>query len=134
MAEQKEHVNVARLQGKIREHLGLAPDKVIFDYRTEGADTVLDLITINPVHEQSFLFKTVKGRDRVEVLERALDYVESYKEKESSYTLQWCERGDKDLQTSYFRGANLYDVLHKFYYGRDPSSIVIYSVLLSPVS
>ena len=63
-----------------------------------------------------------------------LEYVESYKEKESPYTIQWIAKGDKELHTSYFRASNVYDALDKLYYGRDMNTITVFSVVLNPVA
>lgn len=128
-----EHVQITRLQEQIRSHLGLSSDQLFFEYK-QGDETTLNLITINPMHEQSFLFKSLKGPSKVECLETMLAYVESYKEKENTYTIQWAVRGEGELYTSYFRGRNIYDVLEKFHFDRDLNSTVIYSIVLSPLT
>jgi len=94
----------------------------------------IDLITINPRHNQSFLFRSEEGLDRIDAINKLFNYVKSYKEKESSYTVQWSVRGDKELHTSYFYGTNIYDALDKLYYGRDMNTINVYSVNLNPIT
>ncbi|EJF09794.1 hypothetical protein I0P70_07580 [Pontibacter sp. FD36] len=128
------HVESARIQKQIENHLGLSGDSLLFEFRKLDNKVRLDLITVNPRHLQSFLFHTEVGYDRVDALRKMWDYVQSYKEKESPYTVQWMARGDKELNTSYFRARNMYEALDKLYFGRDMNTITVFSVVLNPVS
>jgi len=128
------HVESARLQREIEQHLGMEPGQLLFEYRQLDGQTRLDLITVNPRHQQSFLFRYEVGYDRVDCLRKMLAYVRSFRDTESSYTLQWRARGDKELQTSYFRAHNVYEALDKLYYGRDLNTITVFSVVLNPSS
>ena len=129
------HVEIARLQREIKNHLGLSSNALNFEYSPlDGNKTKLDLITINPRHNQSFLFHTETGYDKVDVLKKMLDYVQNSREKESSYTIQWIVNGDKELHTSYFRASNVYNALDKLYYSRDMNQITVFSVVLNPVA
>jgi hypothetical protein len=128
------HVESARIQKQIENHLGLSGDSLLFEFRQMDNKVRLDLITVNPRHLQSFLFHTEIGYDKVDVLRKMLVYVQSYKEKESPYTVQWMARGDKELNTSYFRARNMYEALDKLYFGRDMNTITVFSVVLNPVS
>ena len=58
----------------------------------------------------------------------------NYKERTSSYTIQWSARGDIGLQTSYFRAKNIMEALDKLFYDRDPNSINVFSVMLNPIT
>jgi hypothetical protein len=130
-----QHVEAARIQKEIKSYLGLRSNALIFEYGTLDQNKVkLDLITINPRHNQSFLFHSVTGYDKVDALHKMLDYVQNYREKESSYTIQWIANDDKELNTSYFRASNIYDALDKLYYGRDMNQITVFSVVLNPVA
>jgi hypothetical protein len=129
------HVEAARIQQEIKDYLGLRTSDLVFEYTTvEGSKVKLDLITINPRHNQAFLFHSEQGGDKVDALNKMLRYVQNYKEKEHSYTLQWVAKGDSELHTSYFRAANIMDALQKLYYGRDMNTITVFSVVLNPVS
>ncbi|GGG06585.1 hypothetical protein [Pontibacter amylolyticus] len=128
------HVESARIQKQIENHLGLSGDSLLFEFRKLDNKVRLDLITVNPRHHQSFLFHTEVGYDRVDTLRKMWDYVQSYKEKESPYTVQWMARGEKELNTSYFRARNMYEALDKLYFGRDMNTITVFSVVLNPVS
>ena len=125
---------IARLEREIRQYLGLDAAQLQFEFRELGGQTRLDLITVNPRHQQNFLFRFETGRDKVECLEKMLAYVRSYRDNESSFTLQWRTRGDRELQTSYFRAHNVYEALDKLYYGRDLNTITVFSVVLNPSS
>ena len=128
------HIEAARIQREIKNHLGLKSNALMFEYHNVEGKTKLDLITINPRHNQSFLFHSVVGFDKVDALNKMLDYVEHFKEKESSYTIQWIAKGGNELHTSYFRASSIYDALDKLYYGRDSNTITVFSVVLNPVA
>lgn len=128
------HVEAARVQQEIKTYLGLRTSDMVFEYTTIDGKVKLDLITINPRHNQAFLFHSETGADKVDALRKMHDYVQSSKEKENSYTIQWVAKGDKELNTSYFRASNVLDALQKLYYGRDMNTITVFSVVLNPVS
>lgn len=132
--ETNEHLQIARLQEQVLNHLGLRHGEAIFEYGSEEGKAVVRLITVNPEHNQSFLFHSAYGADKVGALKSLLEYTLSFRERENSYTIQWAVRGQSKLETSYFRGTDIYDVLHKFSYGRDRNAIVVYSVSLNPVT
>jgi len=124
----------ARLQREIEQYLGLDAEQLQFEFRRLDGLTRLDLVTVNPRHQQRFLFRFETGRDETECLQKMLDYVRRFRDNESSYTLQWRARGDKELQTSYFRAHNAYEALDKLYFGRDLNTITVFSVVLNPSS
>jgi hypothetical protein len=128
------HVEVARIQQQIKDYLGVRTSDLIFEYSSIEGRTKLDLITINPRHSQSFLFHSEQGADKVDSLRKMLDYVQNYKEKENSYTIQWVAKTGHELHTSYFRAGNILDALEKLYYGRDRNTITVFSVVLNPIS
>ncbi|MBJ6118581.1 hypothetical protein JAO76_10285 [Pontibacter sp. BT310] len=128
------HVESARIQKQIENHLGISGSSLLFEFRQMDNKTRLDLITVNPRHNQSFLFHTEVGYDRVDVLRKMWEYVQNYRDKESSFTVQWMARGDKELNTSYFRARNMYEALDKLYFSRDMNTITVFSVVMNPVS
>lgn len=128
------HVEAARIQQEIKNYLGLRSSDLVFEYQAVNGKVKLDLITINPRHNQSFLFHSETGTDKLDALNKMLAYVQNYKERENSYTIQWVAKGDKELHTSYFRAGNVMDALQKLYYGRDMNTITVFSVVLNPVS
>ncbi|WP_236705070.1 hypothetical protein [Hymenobacter sp. AT01-02] len=83
------HVESARIQRQIEDYLGLGPGNLLFEFRQLDAQTRLDLITVNPRHQQSFLFRYETGYDRLDVLRKMLAYVQRFRDEESSYTIQW---------------------------------------------
>ena len=124
----------ARLEREIQQYLGLESEQLRFEFRQLDGLTRLDLITVNPRHQQSFLFHYETGRDETECLEKMLAYVRGYRDNESPYTVQWHAHGDKELHTSYFRAHNVYEALDKLYFGRDLNTITVFSVVLNPSS
>ncbi len=128
------HVEIARIQQEIKDHLGVRTSDLIFEFSQVDGKVKLDLITINPKHNQAFLFQSVTAAEKVDTLKKMLEYVRHTKEKENSYTIQWVAKSDKELHTSYFRASNVMDALQKLYYGRDMNTITVFSVVLNPIS
>lgn len=128
------HVEAAKFQQEIKDYLGLRTADLVFEFSAYEGKSKLDLITINPRHNQAFLFHSETGADKVDALKKMLGYVQNYKEKENSYTIQWVAKGGTELHTSYFRAGNILDALQKLYYGRDMNTITVFSVVLNPVS
>ncbi len=130
-----EHIEINELQRKIESYLQLGHTNVIFNYTTTSDNkTRLDVITVNPRHEQSFLFRSEIGYDKKSALTQVLDYVKGYKSEDNSYTIQWTLRDDNELHTSYFRAKDIPEAIDKLQYGRDPNSLIIFSVVLNPIS
>ncbi|MGV9013399.1 MAG: hypothetical protein ACOH13_12470 [Flavobacteriales bacterium] len=129
------NIETAKLQKEISDHIGVGVDSLMFNYVEEpGQDAKLYLITLNPRHNQSFLFHSTQGSDKLEALRSMRQYVSTYKDRTSSYTVQWSARGEGELNTSYFRAKNILEALDKLFYDRDPNSITVFSVILNPIS
>ena len=123
-----------KIEQKIANVLGLKESQLIFNFRQIDGITTFDLITINPNHQQSFLFHSLKAIDKNEALNKMLEYLEKHYQNEDSYTIQWVKVGQNKLHTSYFRAKNIYGILDKFFYERDINSYKIYSIALNPIS
>ena len=146
---EKVHVQIARM-------LGLDMKLLTFNYTTNDGKTTLQLATMNPRHQQVFLFHTTTGFGEIDALNKMQEYVEEkngigYKtfkgipNSRSTYTIQWAITDSNDLQTSYFAGKNLYEVLDKFYYGANSfktigapgkavTETIIFNITLNPLS
>jgi hypothetical protein len=129
------NIEIAQLQNEIGNYIGMGTNSLVFSFEEPDSKTVrLNLITVNPRHNQSFLFHSTDGSDRSDALRHMLDYVKTYKDKDSSYTIQWSLKEDGALNTSYFRAKNVLGALDKLYFDRDPNSIIVFSVMLNPIS
>lgn len=126
-------VQVAEYQRKIKDHFPKSTE-LIFEFQDVKGKNQLDLVTINPRHNQSFLFHSTQGVSRLDAIEKMWDYVHNYKDRENSYTIQWKLHGERELQTSYFRAKNIYEALDKLNYGRDMNTLTVFSVRLNPTS
>jgi len=127
-------IALANLQKEIKDYLGLNSNDLFFDYQQVGNLTKLDLITVNPRHSQSFLFHSTEGIDKLEALTKMMSYIKTTRHQEQTFTIQWVTISENEMHTSYFRAHNMYEALDKLYYGRDLSSITVYSCLLNPIS
>ncbi|RYD76384.1 MAG: hypothetical protein EOP53_14785 [Sphingobacteriales bacterium] len=134
MAQYDERVQLARLQKEIQDYLSLPSDNLIFEYSNADGHIKLDLVTVNPRHNQSFLFHSTLGVDKVDALEKMCEYVRGNHHGENNYTVQWTAKDDNQLHTSYFNAKNIYEALDKLYYGRDMNTITVYIVKLNPIS
>lgn len=128
------NLEIAKKQKEIANYIGIGPDGLVFKFEKSGKGRRLDLITINPRHSQSFLFHSTEGSDDLDALREMLEYVQEYKQKASSYTIQWSAKGEEYLNTSYFHAKNILEALDKLFYDRDPNSITVFSVSLNPIS
>ncbi len=134
MTANDQNLEIARLQKDVVARLGLSASNVIFNFKQKGDLVRLDLVTINPKHEQSFLFRSENGIDKIDALKKMLDYIVKHYPEENSLTIQWIKIGENVLHTSYFRAKNMYEALDKFYYEREINQYKIFSISLNPVS
>lgn len=134
MLPQDSNVEVARLQSDITALLGMVRENIVFNFKQRNDTVKLDMVTINPKHEQSFLFHSTTGIDKADALRKMLEYIQTNYHHENSMTVQWMKVGENKLQTSYFRALNMYEALDKFYYERDLNQYKIFSISLNPVS
>lgn len=134
MSGDKQNLEISKIQKEIEKYLSLGSTSIIFDYQPSNVGIRLDVITVNPRHNQSFLFHSVEGYSKIDVLKSMLQYVQEYRDKKNSYTIQWSVKGENELHTSYFRAKDIPEAIDKLHYGRDPNGITIFSVVLNPVS
>jgi hypothetical protein len=128
------NIEIANTQREIEQYIGLGPNSLIFNFSDTNGKTLLHLVTLNPRHNQSFLFHDEEGYDKVDVMKKMLKYVKNYKDKESSYTIQWRRTDEDVLNTSYFSAKNVQSALDKLFYDRDPNSIMVFSVIMNPTT
>lgn len=126
------NIQISQIQNEIEEYIGLGINSLVYNFDEHNNKTILHLVTLNPRHNQSFLFHLEEGYDKIDVLKKMLKYVKSYKDKESTYTIQWKKASDNTLQTSYFSAKNAQGALDKLTYDRDPNSITVFSVIMNP--
>jgi hypothetical protein len=134
MTASNEAINISKIQKEIESYLNLGSTSVIFDFEDSGKMVRLNVVTINPRHNQSFLFHALEGYDKLDALNKMLAYVKTSRDRDNSYTIQWSVKGENELHTSYFRAKDIPEALDKLFFGRDPNSITIFSVVLNPIS
>ncbi len=128
-------LKIIQIEKEIQEYLGQDSDHIInFKYEFREGKMYLYVETINPKYNQMFLFHTETGVDKQDALQKMLDYVKHNKDKENSYTIQWCATGERGVRTSYFSGVSLEEALAKFRYGRDRNKTTIFLISLNPKS
>ncbi len=126
------------LENQVRELLD--ETQIYFDYNivntgsNSQAPTIkLDLITINQEHNHKFLFHSCMGNNKINILEEMIAYINEYKKHQETYAIEWMEnkKGD-EVQTSWFRGNDIFDVLNKFFYNKEKSQFKIFKIKLMP--
>ena len=60
------HVELAKVQKDIQSYLGLDSNSLVFNFSQIDGKIKLDLITINPRHNQSFLFHSVTAYEKID--------------------------------------------------------------------
>lgn len=128
------NIEIAKLQREIEQYIGLGPNSIIYNFEDADGKTLLHVVTVNPRHNQSFLFHSEEGYDKLDAMKKMLKYVKIHKDKESSWTIQWKMTGYNTLQTSYFSAKNVQSALDKLFYERDPNSITVFSVIMNPIT
>jgi hypothetical protein len=116
--------------------------QIYFDYNVlnfsqEGEVPLLklDLITISREHNQKFLFHSVTGGTKVGLLREMIKYIDEYKRQQENYEIEWMNYNTSDkMQTSWFRGNDIFDVLNKFYYNKEKSQFKIFKIKLTPMA
>lgn len=124
----------SRLLEEIRSYFGYAEDQLEFKWSEKDGIRELALFTYNPRHTHRFLFHRATGSTREQALQALLEYTQHHKDRDQSYTIQWRVAGESELHTSYFSAGNILMALDKFFAGRDPHTVQVYSVNLNPVS
>ncbi|MDZ7848191.1 MAG: hypothetical protein U5L96_16370 [Owenweeksia sp.] len=84
MTADKQNLEISKKQKEIESFLSLGSTDVIFDYQEAGGQMRLDVITINPRHNQSFLFHSSEGYNKLDVLNHMLQYVRTYRERKTA--------------------------------------------------
>lgn len=120
---------------KIALILGMEVDDLIFEFcDMDNASILLNLYTKNPYHKEVFLFNSVEALNKEQAFVYMEYYAKNHKIHDKSYTVQWQTVGEHELQTSYFRAKDMYQVLNKFYYNKDAASIILFNISLNPIS
>lgn len=124
-----------KLEEQIRELVNKDnKSEVKFIYTKDNDKWTVNVFTVNPSNDETFLMKTEpsNGPDFELALERVLDYVVKHKKDSNSYTVEWTKKGENGYNTSYFYCTSMYDVLHKFYEGKsNPDKYTIFCIKLN---
>jgi len=128
------NIEISNIQGEIEKYIGIGQNSLIYNFGENNGKTTLHLVTLNPRHNQSFLFHSEEGYDKIDALNKMLNYVQKHKNKENSYTIQWKRASDDTLETSYFSAKNVQSALDKLMYDRDQNSITVFSIIMNPIT
>ena len=60
MAAASDAIDISKLQKEIESYLNLGSTSVVFEFEEHNNKTRLNLVTVNPRHNQSFLFQSIE--------------------------------------------------------------------------
>lgn len=126
------------LENQVRELLD--DTQIYFDYNIVNVSSdaktpiiKLDLITINQEHNHKFLFHSCSGGNKINILEEMIAYITEYKKHQETYAIEWMNaKQTEEIQTSWFRGNDIFDILNKFFYNKEKSQFKIFKIKLMP--
>ncbi len=79
MIPNDQNVEIAKQQDLITSMLVIDGRNLIFNFKDKNGTVRFDLVTINPKqYDQSFLFHTTNGTDKVDALKKMLEYIEQH--------------------------------------------------------
>ena len=124
------------IEKQITELLGQDSNhRINFNFQEgENGLVILNLETINPRYNQMFLYNSVTGLSRLDVLNKMIEYVKNRSQLEDTYTIQWSASDERGVRTSYFNARSIEEALEKFRYGRDRNKTTIFLISLNPSS
>jgi len=105
-----------------------------FEYQNMDGKTEITIITYNPIHHEQFVLKKEVAPTAERALQKVLEYLETSRKYQNTYTLFWLKKGESKTRTSYFSGSDMKDVLDKFYHNKDSEDYIIYEIKLNPES
>ena len=104
---------------------------------TALANIILEIITINPNHDTQFLLGTFTGNTDIQCLEKALEFINNNKKKNTksnSYTVEWYKKNEAKTVKSYFYAESIETLMKKFNYDKIENDYTIFSIKLNPIS
>lgn len=105
-----------------------------FEYNKVDGKTEITIITYNPNHHEQFVLKKEIAATIENGLNKVLEYLETTRKHQNTYTLVWLRKGEGKTRTSYFSGYDMKDVLDKFYHNKESEDYIIYEIRLNPES
>jgi len=107
--------------------------------RGENEEITLDLLTLNPTHENTvFLLHSIEGWNLLELYNQMYQYLYHLKKtlkandgRLMTYTLTWIDQSTTHV--SYFSGKSVEEIMRKFYYGKTTKPTLL-KMVLSPKS
>lgn len=93
----------------------------------------LRLYTFNTKTGANFLFHKLKASSGIAALSKMLVYISTILKTENNYIVTWNVKGEKQVNKSHFRSADIEAVMVKFYEGKkDREELEVTNVKLKP--
>ena len=127
-----DHSTEERLLQELRSYFGYADDQIEFAWSDHEGLYEVALFTYNPRHTHRFLFHKAQGSNRVQALQALLEYTQTHRDRELSYTIQWRVAGESELH-ELLQCRQHSDGAGQILRGKDPHTVQVFSVALNPV-
>lgn len=126
----KMEINISE---KVRKDNGC---EVRFEYlNIHGNRCQITARTFNPKTEEIFVLTTATGDSERICLETIDKYIETVKDNESTFTVEWARKGDNAIRhESYFRCNDVKDVCDKFYSDKKREEYIVYEIKMNPIA
>ena len=122
-----------KISEKIRKGSGC---QAYFEYvETSQGRVQIIARTFNPKTEEIFVLTTVTG-DTDEICLALIDkYIDTVKESESTYTVEWARKGDNAAKHySYFAANDIAEVCTKFFSDKKKQEYIVYEIKMNPTA
>ena len=87
--------------------------------------------------DTQFLLGTFTGNTDIQCLEKALEFINNNKKKNTksnSYTVEWYKKNEAKTVKSYFYAESIETLMKKFNYDKIENDYTIFSIKLNPIS
>lgn len=126
-----------KISEKVRKDNGC---EVRFEYDEYGTPGHLYPIqvtarTFNPKTGEIFVLTTATGDNERICLETIDKYIDTIKESESTFTVEWARKGDNALKhKSYFACIDVREVCDKFFCDKKKEEYIVYEIKMNPIA
>ncbi len=107
-------------------------DFIYHEFPNTGYD--LFVITENPMHNTPFLLCKTHGITHADAALAALEYIDSHRAIEYTFTVEWKNNKESDTKISYFIAKDILAALDKFYFNKDKEDYFIFSIKTNPIT
>jgi hypothetical protein len=101
-----------------------------------GAPVTVRAFTVNPKTKEKFLLKQVSADNKIGALEKILNYVNEHKKNYNSFTIKWTKKNSDSskIEISYFYCRDAKEAIDKFFFNKERTEYVVYSIEMNSIA